>query len=69
MLAGAVWANNYSPVRAQGITLYFPHFAGEEYDFYVFRREKMDTISKGKIGEDGYVYLSTSPKSPPKEGT
>jgi len=69
MLAGAVLANNYSPVRAQGITLYFPHFAGEEYDFYVFRGEKTDTISTGRIGEDGYVYLSTSPKSPPWEGT
>ena len=43
---------------AQTISLYFPHFAGTEYDFYVFQGTSNDTIQRGAIGEDGRLTLT-----------
>lgn len=44
-------------LSAQQAELYFPYFAGREYDFYIFRGNIQDTISTGTIGADGRVTL------------
>ena len=44
-------------VSAQKIDLFFPHFAGIEYDFFVFEGTKNDTITSGVIDEKGHVTL------------
>jgi Peroxiredoxin len=44
-------------ISAQSISLYFPHFAGAEYDFYLIQADKTDTISSGRIGTDGNLSL------------
>lgn len=41
----------------QEIKLHFPHFAGQEYDFYIFDGNKNDTIQTGVIPKDGRVVL------------
>ena len=45
-------------LSAQTISLYFPHFAGVEYDFYVFQGTTNDTIQQGAIGDDGRLTLT-----------
>ena len=47
-----------SIISAQTISLYFPHFAGAEYDFYLFQGVASDTIQRGVIGEDGNLTLT-----------
>ena len=47
-----------SAVSAQTISLYFPHFAGAEYNFYLFQGVASDTIQRGSIGEDGSLILT-----------
>ena len=47
-----------SAISAQTISLYFPHFAGAEYDFYLFQGVSSDTIQRGAIGEDGNLTLT-----------
>ena len=50
-----------STISAQTISLSFPHFAGAEYDFYLFQCVASDTIQRGTIGKDGKLTL-TIPK-------
>ena len=45
-------------VSAQSISLYFPHFSGVEYDFYLFQGVKSDTVQRGVIGTDGNLTLT-----------
>ncbi|MDL2243287.1 thioredoxin family protein [Bacteroidales bacterium OttesenSCG-928-J19] len=45
-------------LSAQTINLYFPHFAGQEYDFFIFEGTKNDTIQKGAIPDDGRLTLT-----------
>ena len=45
-------------LQAQTISLYFPHFAGAEYDFYLSQGVASDTIQKGAIGKDGNLILT-----------
>lgn len=45
-------------LHAQSVKFYFPHFAGNEYVFYLYQGEKNDTVQTGKIGEDGRLLLS-----------
>ena len=47
-----------SSITAQTISLYFPHFKGAEYDFYLFQGVASDTIQRGAIGEDGSLTLT-----------
>ena len=48
----------FCAVSAQSISLYFPHFAGAEYDFYLYQGVSSDTIQHGVIGEDGKLTLT-----------
>lgn len=45
-------------LSAQTIQLYFPRFAGQEYDFFIFQGSETDTLQSGVIPEDGRVVLS-----------
>lgn len=45
-------------LSGQEIILYFPHFAGQEYDFYLFEGNKNDTIQSGIIPEDGRLTIN-----------
>ena len=49
-------------ISAQTISLYFPHFADAEYDFYLFQGVDSDTIQSGAIGEDGKLTLTIPEK-------
>ena len=52
-----------SAISAQTISLYFPHFAGAEYDFFLFQGVASDTIiQRGAIGEDGNLTLTIPDK-------
>lgn len=48
---------SYSWVQAHEITLHFPHFAGNQYDWKIFQGEKELTVCSGKIAPDGQVTL------------
>ena len=43
---------------AQTISLYFPHFAGVEYVFYLYQGIDTDTIQRGTIGNDGNLTIT-----------
>ncbi len=45
-------------LTAENIQLYFPHFAGQQYDFYIFEAERNDTLQRGIIPEDGRLTLN-----------
>ena len=45
-------------ISSQTISLHFPHFAGAEYDFYLFQGITSDTIQSGTIGKDGNLTLT-----------
>lgn len=44
--------------QAQEITLHFPHFLGQQYDWKIFQGEKEVTIRSGKIPSFGRVVLT-----------
>ncbi len=42
---------------AQRISLHFPYFAGQQYDFLLMRGERTDTIQSGTLPSDGRLVL------------
>jgi len=46
-----------SLTHAQEITLHFPHFSGQQYDWKIFQGGKNLAVQSGKIPPDGWVAL------------
>lgn len=44
-------------LNAQELSLHFPHFAGQGYDFIILQGDKSDTIGRGAIPSDGRLVL------------
>lgn len=45
-------------MKAQRAELYFPHFAGKQFDWYRFEGNRNDTLVSGTIAADGRLSLS-----------
>ncbi len=45
-------------VKAQNISMYFPHFGGKTYDFIIFQGGKKITVYQGVIPSDGKFMLN-----------
>jgi len=45
-------------IKAQNISMYFPHFAGKTYDFIIFQGGQQRTVYQGTIPLDGKFILS-----------
>lgn len=56
--ASPLYASASNNASSPAIELYFPHFAGYEYDFFFFQGMRSDTIQRGTIGEDGRLTLT-----------
>jgi hypothetical protein len=54
---GIIFLLSCSWVQAQEIQLYFPHFAGHQYDWKIFQGEKELSVISGEIPKDGRVPL------------
>jgi peroxiredoxin len=48
---------SHGGVDAREITLHFPHFAGQSYDWNIFQGEKTVTLASGVISPEGRVTL------------
>ena len=44
--------------QAQQITINLPHFAGKEYDWFMFKGEKQDTVARGTLDGNGQTVLN-----------
>jgi peroxiredoxin len=50
-------AGSFFAVQAQTIRISFPYFAGSEYDVYVYRGAKSDTIVHGALDSQGFTQI------------
>lgn len=52
-----------SASSAQTISMYFPHFAGSEYVFFINKGSQNDTIQAGTLGSDGRLSITLPNKN------
>jgi hypothetical protein len=61
LIAFGLIAGSFFAVQAQTIRISFPHFAGAEYDVYIYHGVTMDTIAGGMLDSLGVTRIEIPP--------